>query len=395
MVHALRFPKLPALSLAATFAAGAAVWAQMPGPEVASPVVESDHRVTFRIHAPKAAEVLLRGDWMSGMAGERLEQGTDGVWAVTVGPLVPDYYSYAFWVDGVKTVDPVNPEIKQGIRGLDSMVFLPGPESGFQENRAVPHGEIRKVWYASGNLGAQRRMHVYTPPGYESESRKYPVLYLLHGGGDEDSGWSTIGRAGFILDNLIASGRAVPMLIVMPNGSLPMPANLPRFTPGAPPPPEWTAAVVENQRKFTRELVGEIIPLVERNFRVLAGREHRAVAGLSMGGGQTLQVLAQHPDRFAHAAIWSAGIWGSPDTWEQQNQPFLTNPELNQWIRSLDITIGNQDFLLEGAHVLNRLFDKYRIRHQFQLTEGGHTWINWRRYLRDLLPRLFSGPPPA
>jgi len=191
-----------------------------PPPRVVSPQVHPDKKVTFRIRAPKASEVTVRGDWMTGPA-EKLAKDDQGVWSVTVGPLAPDFYSYAFTVDGVRTLDPQNAMIKQGLASLDNMFFLPGPEADFEDNKAVPHGDIRKVWYQSATLKEQRRMHVYTPPGYDANNDKYPVFYLLHGGGDEDSGWSTIGRAGFILDNLIAAKKAKPMIVVMPNGSLP------------------------------------------------------------------------------------------------------------------------------------------------------------------------------
>ena len=156
----------------------------------------------------------------------------EGVWSITVGPLTPDFYSYTFHVDGVRTVDPKNAMIKPGLNSLDSMFLVPGEEAEFETTKDVPHGEVRAVWYRSGTLDMLRRMHVYTPPGYEGGSEKYPVFYLLHGGGDEDSGWSTIGRAGFILDNLIAAKKAVPMIVVMPNGSLPRRRTCRASTPG-------------------------------------------------------------------------------------------------------------------------------------------------------------------
>ena len=184
-----------------------------PNDTLISPQVLSDRRVTFRIYAPKASEVTLRGDWMEAPGPVKLEKGEKGVWSVSVGPLVPDFYSYAFTVDGVRTLDPKNATIKQGNTSLDNMVFVPGAEAAFEDTRPVPHGEIRQVWYQSATLGMQRRMHIYTPPGYDSSEARYPVLYLLHGGGDEDSGWSTIGRAGFILDNLLADRKAKPMLV--------------------------------------------------------------------------------------------------------------------------------------------------------------------------------------
>ena len=169
----------------------------------------------------------------------------------------------------------------------------------------MPHGEIREAWYHSGTLDTQRRLHVYTPPGYEDGLERYPVFYLLHGAGDDDSGWSTIGRAGFILDNLLADKKAKPMIVVMPNGSLPRPANMPpRPAAGSTPSPEARVAMESFQNRFTDELLKEIVPFVEKNYRVLPGKDNRALAGLSMGGGQTLRILATHPDQFA---MWESG----------------------------------------------------------------------------------------
>src|SRR5574338_213259 len=215
-------------------AAGVLLAQRQPTPNDAlvSPDVQADQRVVFRIYAPKASEVTLRGDWMSGPEAVKLEKDEKGVWEATVGPLRPDFYSYSFTVDGVRTIDPKNAMIKQGVNSLDNMFLVPGEAAAFEENRMVPHGQIRQVWYQSSTLDMQRRMHVYVPPGYDNSKERYPVFYLLHGGGDEDSGWSTIGRAGFIMDNLLADKKAKPMLVVMPNGSLPRPAGLPAFTPG-------------------------------------------------------------------------------------------------------------------------------------------------------------------
>jgi enterochelin esterase family protein len=234
-------------------------------------------------------------------------------------------------------------------------------------------------------------MHVYTPPGYEEGDAEYPVLYLLHGGGDEDSGWSTIGRAGFILDNLIAEGKAEPMLVVMPNGSLPRPANLPRFTPGQPPSPELRAAMEAAQNRFTDELLEGVIPVVERTYRVKEGPEHRALAGLSMGGGQTLRVLTTHPEAFAYWAIWSAGLFGgNAAEWSERNEAFLSKADaVNSSSKLLAITVGDQDFALEGSKSLAEALKARGIEHELEITGGGHTWLNWRRYLNELAPRLF------
>jgi enterochelin esterase family protein len=359
-----------------------------PNDTLVSPDVQADQKVTFRIYAPKASEVTVGGDFG---APAKLTKDDKGVWSVAVGPLTPDYYSYSFTVDGVKTMDPKNASIKQGIASNDNMFFVPGKEADFEDNKNVPHGDIRQVWYHSSTLDTQRRMHVYTPPGYDSGTDKYPVFYLLHGGGDEDSGWSTIGRAGFILDNMIAEKKAKPMLVVMPNGSLPRPANLPRVAPGATPPAEFAKMMAMQQQRFTNELLKDVVPQVEKRFRVLTGPEYRALAGLSMGGGQTLAAVASHPDQFAYVGVWSAGIFGDAAEWEKRNAGFLDSAEkVNKSVKRFDITIGDKDFLLASSKNLDELLKKHGIKHELQLSSGGHTWINWRHYLNEFAPQLFQ-----
>jgi enterochelin esterase family protein len=364
-----------------------------PNDTLVSPEVLSDRRITFRIYAPKASEVTLRGDWMETPAPVKLEKSDQGVWSATVGPLTPDFYSYSFNVDGVRTLDPKNPTIKQGVNSIDNMVFLAGAESDFQDNKPVPHGEIRKVWYQSTTLGMQRRMHIYFPPGYDSGRERYPIFYLLHGGGDEDSGWSTIGRAGFILDNLIAEKKARPMIVVMPNGSLPRPANLPPATPGTPPDPAVTAAL---QDRFTNELLKDVMPFVEKNYRALTGAANRAIAGLSMGGGQTTRVVTTNPDQFAYVAVWSAGV--NPQTsadFEKRAAAFLDHPDkVNKQIKLLSVSVGDKDFLFASSKNLAEILEKRRIKHELHVSGGGHTWINWRNYLRDYAQVLFKSNGP-
>jgi enterochelin esterase family protein len=359
-----------------------------PNDTLVSPEVQADHKVTFRIYAPKASEVTVGGDFG---AVTKLTKDDTGVWTATVGPLTPDLYSYSFTVDGVKTLDPKNASIKQGIASNDNMLFAPGKEADFEDNKNVAHGDIRQVWYHSSTLETQRRMHVYTPPGYDSSTDKYPVFYLLHGGGDEDSGWSSIGRAGFILDNLIAGKKAKPMLVVMPNGSLARPANLPRVAPGTTPPADFAKTMAALQERFTNELVKDVIPQVEKRFRVLEGPEHRALAGLSMGGGQTLAAIASHPDRFSYVGVWSAGIFGDAAEWEKRNASFLDSADkVNKAVRRFEITIGDKDFLLASSKNLDELLKKHGIKHELRLTSGGHTWINWRHYLNEFAPQLFQ-----
>jgi len=362
-----------------------------PPPPHLSPEVLSDRRVTFRIYAPKASAVTLRGDWMETPAPLALTRNAEGLWEGTTEPLGPAYYSYSMTVDGVRTLDPRNALIKQGISSVDNMLFVPGPEAAFEATANVPHGDIRAVWYPSSTLGGQRRLHVYTPPGYDSSTDRYPVLYLLHGGGDDDSGWSTIGRAGFIVDNLLASGAVRPMIIVMPNGSLPRPANLPPATPGAPPSPQAIAASAALQDRFTSELMTDVVPHVERHFRVVPRPESRAIAGLSMGGGQTQRVLGAHPGAFAYVAIWSAGVNPAATTdFETRNAAMLGDAaKVNAAVKVLSISVGDKDFALPGTKNLAQILSSRGITHTLHVSGGGHTWINWRRYLRDYLQVLF------
>ncbi len=253
--------------------------------------------------------------------------------------------------------------------------------------RSARPGTIR------ASLDTPRRLHIYTPPGYEGGTDKYPVLYLLHGAGDEDSGWSTIGRAGFILDNLLADKKARPMLVVMPNGSLPRPANLPpRPAPGSPPSPEFRSAMEAAQNRFTDELLKNVVPFVEKSYRVQTGRENRAIAGLSMGGGQTLRVVTTHPEEFAYVGIWSAGLFGgNADDWEKHNAEFLASADtVNHAVKLFSISVGDKDRLLAGSKSLAEVLGKHSIKHEVHISSGGHTWINWRHYLNDFAPRLFQ-----
>lgn len=358
-----------------------------PNDTLKSPEVLADGRVVFRIYAPKASEVTVGGDWIAQGLGQggKLARDEQGVWAITVGPLPPDFYSYALVVDGVRTLDPKNPMIKQGVNSVDNMFFLPGDAAAYQDSKAVPHGEIRKVWYKSTTLGEERRLHIYFPPGYDSSRAKYPVFYLLHGGGDEDSGWSTIGRAGFILDNLIAAGKAKPMLVVMPNGSLPRPP----VVPGAPPNPAATAAF---QDRFVSELLKDIVPFVEKTYRVTPGSANRAIAGLSMGGGQTMRVVGGNPDQFAYVGVWSAGV--NPQItadFEKRNLALLDSADkANKQIKLFSVSCGEKDTLaFNGSKNLDEILKKRGIKHEMNVTPGGHTWINWRRYLNDYAQKLF------
>jgi enterochelin esterase-like enzyme len=341
--------------------------ADTKGP-VVSPEVLAARKVAFRIYAPKASEVSLQGDWMESREPVQLEKGKGGMWSATVGPLAPDLYAYCFVVDGVKTADPANAMVKQTWAGPISLLYLPGKGTAFHDNREVPHGEVRKVWYKSNTLGVQRRMHIYTPPGYERGGR-YPVLYLLHGRDDDDSDWTGIGRAGFILDNLLADKKAVPMVIVMPDGG-----------------PSPTAVKSPGKDLFVSELLKDVVPYVERHYRVLAGQGHRALAGLSMGGGQAVRVFMARPDAFAYVGVWGAGIG---DTGARDATLSARAESINKNVKLFSIRVGEKDSALAGAKRLSEMLTKHGIKNERRLSGGAHTWNNWRRYLHEFLPLLF------
>src|SRR5512139_2801143 len=265
-------------------------------PQFISPEVTSDARITFRIYAPQAQVIRLSASDIPAVGpGTQLTKADNGVWEITVGPLEAGAYRYTFNVDGVATIDPRNPAISESNNNVWSLVYVPG--SDVFDTQDVPHGAIAAVTYKSISLGRFRRMHVYTPPGYESGAGRYPVFYLLHGAGDNDNAWSSVGRAGFILDNLIAAKRARPMIVVMPAG----------HTSRGPGSPLGRAATEE----FVNDFVKDVMPYVETHYRVLKGRANTAIAGLSMGGGQTLQVAIPRLARFGYIGVFSSGLIGA------------------------------------------------------------------------------------
>jgi enterochelin esterase-like enzyme len=334
------------------------------GPRIVSPEVKSDRTVTFRFHAPQAHQVLVAVENLDGL--RPLLLGEDGIWAVTLGPFEPELYSYNFVVDGVETVDPLNPNIKIGTHTTHSLLNVPVDPPLFFEERPVPRGTVHLHRYESKTLGVTRGLNVYTPPGYETDAKAaYPVFYLLHGGGDNERGWSTIGRANVILDNLIAEEKAVPMIIVMPDGHAPA-------TEG-----------VDNP--FQADLIEEIIPYVEAEYRTKTGSENRALAGLSMGSFQTLEIGISRQDLFGWLGVFSGGI---RDSYEQTHGPFLETA--NEKLKLFWIGIGKTDFLRERNESLLKLLEKKGVKRTFRLSEGGHTWKNWRHYLHEFLQLIFK-----
>ena len=349
-------------------------------PPTASSQVHLDGRVTFRIAAPKATEVTLSGDWVDVPPTAPLARDDQGVWSVTVGPLHPDDYLYWFTVDGVPTPDPGNPTVHQRTHAVQNVLHIPGPGIEFAEQRPVPHGEIRQVRYVSSVTGAARRMHVYTPPGYEAGTSRYPVLYLLHGGGDDDSSWAGIGRAGFILDNLLAAKKARPMIVVMPDLNKPRPEGV-----------RPVGGIMAQADDFTNELIRDILPLVEKNYRVLAGAQNRAVAGVSVGGYTTLHLLAHKTVEFEEFGIWSAPVeLKTVAEAKTRYAPLFDHPDIvAQGGKRVWLRVGEKDAGAPSVRALADLLDKQGIPHELRVSAGGHRWSPWRRYLHEFAQAVF------
>ena len=353
--------------------ASAAAFAQSPRVDtLVSPEVHPDRRVTFRVRATNASEVSLLGDWMMPETKQAMTRDAQGVWSATAGPLEPGLAIYTFTIDGVTTPDPVNPRIKLRARTSASLVNVPGDPPELWEARDVPHGKVEVNWEKSRVTGDTRAYHVYTPPGYKPGGwKRYPVLYLLHGNNDTASGWTDVGKANFILDNLIAGKRAVPMIIVMPWG---------HAVP-------FAGAQSNNTSMVERYLIEEVMPQVEKKYRIARGRENCAIVGLSMGGGHALHIGLSHLDRFSAVAAFSSAV---PPRFDFRFNSLLENPDTtNKKLKLLWIGCGRQDPAFERNQKLSELLTAHKIRNTFHPTEGLHNFAIWRKYLVEVAPLLF------
>jgi len=372
-------------------AASATAQAPPQGPQVVSPEVTADRRIVLRVLAPQAQSVRLNASDIPGVpfgqSAPAMSKGANGVWEMTVGPVPAGAYRYSFMIDGVATIDPRNPSTSESNNNSWSLVYVPGSDAF--DTRNVPHGSVAEVHYYSTALKAFRRMHVYTPPGYETNSKKYPVFYLLHGAGDSDDSWSTVGRAGFILDNLIAAKSAKPMIVVMPAGHTRSQGNPITSAFGDP---------------FVNDFVTDVMPYVEKNYRAFADRANTAIAGLSMGGGQTLNVLMSHPDRFAYVGVYSAGLFfqvggrggaasPSPSAQEELEKRYasaLSSTSMKKALKLFWFSTGKDDFVLNNTIATVEFFKKHGFTPVYKESAGGHTWLNWRDYLNAFTPQLFQ-----
>ena len=411
-------------------AAGRGAGRGAAGPRVASPEIHPDKTVTFRLSAPKAQEVALNGSW-DGATNLPMTKGADGVWSTTIGPLGDQLWGYWFVVDGVKALDPGNGETQRdGVR-YDNLLMISGPADDLWDFKDVQHGTLQQVWYPSPTLKEdRRRMYVYTPPGYETSKIKYPVLYLLHGGGGDEDAWTVMGRAPIIMDNLIAQGKAKPMIVVMPNGNAtqtvsqgfgfgPTPARQQVRAP-APPPIQAAqgglgmgrgqaapaqaapgqagaaggqAAAPAGGRgmpqayagSYPESLVKDVIPFVEKTYRAIANKDNRAIAGLSMGAGHTVSATNNNPGVFGYIGVFSGGGQVGNPTFESQLQALKKSGVKFYWLGA-----GTTDMARTGTVALSEDVKKLGFNTSYKEIPGSHYWFLWRDFLGDYATILFK-----
>lgn len=346
-------------------------------PPVASPELAADRRVTFRLRAPQAKEVVVTGQWTKEKV--KLTRDADGLWSATTGPVEPGLWEYSFVVDGYTSVDPGNPAIKPQRWPKSSLLEVPGSPPLISEFQNVPHGTVRVHQYDSKVIGRLRRLHVYTPPDYDKKPGvKYPTLYLQHGHSDNDAAWTVAGHANYILDNLIAQNKARPMVVVMMDGH----ATRPEY-------PDDVQRIGDNTVAFGKELLTEVMPFIQANYRVRTDADSRAIVGLSMGGGQSLTIGLQHPETFA----WVGGFSSAAPA-ESAIADALKDPKaLQKKLRWLWVGCGKEDFLLKRNQDFVALLQGKGIQPIWHLSEGGHAWPVWRSYLVEIAPQLFAPAP--
>jgi enterochelin esterase family protein len=350
--------------------------APTPNDTLHSVSVQANNSVILSIYAPKASDVSVSGDFPGGYPSVNLTKAENGVWSVSLPTLTPDVYTYDFTVDGVKTFDPKNPHLKEGENGVSNTFEMPGKEAEYCAVKDVPHGTVETVWFPSSVMNNTGRMHIYTPPGYEKMKAKLPVLYLQHGGGDNDASWTTVGKANFILDNLLAEGKIKRMIVVMPMGH---PAPGFHMEPGV------------DDDAYYKQLFDDIIPFVETHYNVSNKRDDRAFAGLSMGGIQALNVALFRPEMFGYVLPLSTGYFPAQlKTLEEKYSSALKNPEINK-LKLFWIAMGGEKDIAyaNGKNVL-ALFDKYGIHYKTNDYPAGHTFITWRHNLYEFAPLLFK-----
>lgn len=383
-----------ALLIGVTMFAQQALWETAP---VVSPEIHDNNTVTFRFKAPKAVRVQLTGDFLPVQKNAKFEtpgivdlkEGQEGVWEYTTPePLKPELYSYSFIVDGLRMNDPANVYLIRDVSTLTNVFIIGGDRADFYKVNPVPHGTVSRIWYDSPALGLERRMTVYTPAGYETSGKRYPVLYLLHGMGGDEEAWISLGRTAQILDNLIAQGKAKPMIVVMPNGNASQEAAPGESSRGMVPP---TMQLPKTMEGSYEQAFPEIVKFIDKNYRTIKSKSGRAIAGLSMGGFHSLHISKQYPDMFNYIGLFSAAIMPNKEVSsliyenmeEKLKVQFDKNPAL-YWI-----AIGKTDFLYKANEEYRKLLDEKGYKYTYYESDEGHIWKNWRIYLTEFVPMLF------
>ncbi len=352
------------------------------------PRIHSDLSATFRVRADQAQKVQLLMEL--GQSTYDMVKGEDGLWEVRTNPLLPGFHYYEISVDGFASNDPGSRVFFAAMKEVSGLE-VPSPESDFFAVKDVPHGTVRTQWYLSKTTGQVRRIFVYTPPGYDQSTSRYPVLYLQHGAGEDEAAWSDQGHENFILDNLIASGKAKAMIVVNENGmtgvhlqpALPQPAGSSRIS--AP----IRQLMKEGFTLFDDVISNDLIPFIDANFRTLPDREHRALAGLSLGGSEAVSIGLNHLDQFAYIGAFSPAI-EITDTANDYHGKLANAARINQQLRLLWIGIGSDDFLLEPVKKSHENLERAGIKHVWVESSGAHVWTVWRKYLADFAPKLFQ-----
>ena len=386
------------ITVASIVALAAAAHAQQSLNFQAKPIVSpevSANTATFRIQAPNAKEVKISGDWMPsrnwapGMAD--MTKDSDGIWTYTAKDLPSELYNYSFFVDGLKITDPNNVYPMRDVGSIFNIFIIGGGQGDLYKVNDVPHGTLSYPWYKSESLKRERRMTVYTPPGYEDSTEKYPVLYLLHGMGGDERAWTTLGCAAQILDNLIASGKAKPMIVVMPNGHTANDATPGESSKGLRKPDmqdfRGNGFAGEMESSFK-----DIIKYVESHYRVKADKADRAIAGLSMGGMHSMVISANYENTFDYVGLFSAATGVASRTGSEMYSNFDEKLEKQNknGCKLYWIGMGKTDFLYKNGEEFRAKLDKIGMKYDYRESEDGHIWRNWRIYLSEFVPQLFK-----
>ena len=366
--------------------------AQNNNARLVSPDIQADNSVVFRVKAPGASSVQVVGTWAIDFKPVSMAKKDSGMYEVKIGPLPSDMYEYRFILDSALMLDPNNNAVTRDGSIVENRLLIPGKLGDLIAAQNVPHGNVTAVWYSSPTIGKERRMFVYTPPGYEKGKDKYPVLYLLHGAGGDEEGWISRGRANYIIDNLIASKQAVPMIVVITNGN-PDAVSAPLDKPLNTNTKELPGIGSMASGRFEESLVKDVVPYIEQNYRVIADADHRALSGFSMGGYQTQNITNNNPGMFNYIGVMSMGLFSS---FGNNNSNYNKEKHVAQ-LKALMATkpkfywigIGKNDFLFGTVTKLRELYDEIGFKYVYRESEGSHTWGVWRLYLTELAPKFF------